>query len=341
MLSGTSTYSVSVKQGLNEPPLLLATDLRTQKSRVLWSPNAWISSIRLASVSVYKWWDKTGREWVGGLYMPLDYVPGTRYPLVIQTHGFDEHLFAPSGSFPTAFAAQELASAGVVVLQVRDCPIRGTPEEVSCQIAGYEAAIEKLSGDGVVDRDRIGIVGFSRTCYYVLAALTAGTLQFKAASVTDGVDEGYLQYMLDVDEDGQNAIAHEADAMIGARPFGDGLLKWFERSPLFNMDRVNTPLQVVATPDGLLQMWEPYAALRYLNRPVDLLILNSDEHVLSKPSERLASQGLTVDWYRYWLQDYRDPDPDKSRQYDRWDGMRLQTELPGFGVTRSSSAAPN
>ena len=318
--------SVSVKQGINEPPLLLVSDPKTRKSRVLWNPNLWVRDLRLGKVSVYKWLDKTGREWIGGLYLPPDHVSGRRYPFVIQTHGFDEQKFAASGSFPTAFAAQELASAGIIVLQIRDCSSEATTEEAACQLRGYEAAIDKLSAEGLVDTARVGIIGFSRTCFYALAALTEIGLKFKAASITDGVNEGYLQYMLDLDE-GDNAIANEADAIIAARPFGKGLLKWFERSPVFNMGRVTAPLQVVATPDGLLQMWEPYAALRYLSKPVDLLILNSNEHVLSKPSERLVSQGSTVDWFRFWLQDYRDPNPAKSSQYERWDTMRRDMEM--------------
>jgi hypothetical protein len=327
-LSNPSMFSVSIKQGPNEPPLLLAADPHTEKSRVLWNPNLWVSTLRLGRVCIYKWADKTGREWIGGLYVPPDHVPGRHYPLVIQTHGFDEQKFAASGSFPTAFAAEELASAGIMVLQVRDCPSEATQDEAPCQLGGYEAAIEKLSSDGLIDPSRVGIIGFSRTCFYVLSALTESNLRFKAASITDGVNEGYLQYMLDVDES-DNAIAHEADAIIGAAPFGPGLLNWFERSPVFNMDRVTAPLQVVATRAGLLQMWEPYAALRYLRKPVDLLVLNSNEHVLSKPSQRLVSQSMTVDWYRYWLQDYRDPARAKAKQYERWDAMRRQMDLPG------------
>ena len=326
--SAPAVFSVSVNQGLNQAPALVVSNLKTSKSYALWNPNAWLRTLQLGNVSVYRWRDRTGREWIGGLYLPPEHAPGQRYPLVIQTHGFDEHKFAASGPFPTAFAAQELASAGIVVLQVRDCAVRSTPEEARCQLAGYESAIEKLSSDGLVDPTRVGIVGFSRTCFYVLAALTQSTISLKAASITDGVDEGYLQYMLDVDE-ADNAVAHEADAIIGASPFGSGLQQWVERSPVFNMQRATAPLQVIATPEALLQMWEPYAALRYLGKPVDLLILNSDEHVLSKPSERVASQGGTVDWYRFWLQDYRDPNPAKTEQYQRWESMRKQLESAG------------
>jgi dipeptidyl aminopeptidase/acylaminoacyl peptidase len=120
-----------------------------------------------------------------------------------------------------------------------------------------------------------------------------------------------------------NALAHEADSLIGAPPFGEGLQQWLKESPVFHMDRVTTPLMVVAAGrTGILGMWEPYAALRYMHKPVELIILNSDEHVLTNPAERMASQGGTLDWFRFWLQGYEDRDPSKAEQYDRWRKLR-------------------
>ena len=50
--------------------------------------------------------------------------------------------------------------------------------------------------DGLVDPERIGIIGFSRSCFYVMEALTTSSLHVRAASITDGVMEDYLQYMI-------------------------------------------------------------------------------------------------------------------------------------------------
>jgi len=314
---------ISVKQNLNSPPVLMANDKRTGVARVLWDPNPQLRDIKLGPVSIFEWKDETGRAWVGGLYKPPDYVDGKRYPLVIQTHGFDARAFRPSGASTTAFAAQELAATGVLVLQVRDCPLRTTPEEGPCQVAGYESAVRALVANGSVDPERVGIIGFSRTCYYVLEALVTSKLHFKAAAITDGINEGYVQYLLNVDGDSNNSVAREAEAMIGASPFGAGLERWLAHSPLFNLHKARTPLEVVATRQEVVQMWEPYATLRYLHRPVELLVLNSDEHVLTNPAERMASQGGTVDWFAFWLKDEEDPDPAKSRQNARWRQLRI------------------
>jgi hypothetical protein len=77
---------------------------------------------------------------------------------------------------------------------------------------------------------------------------------------------------------------------------------------------------------SLTYMWEPYAAMRYLHKPVDLILLNNHEHVLSNPSARLVSQGGAVDWMRFWLQDYKDPAAGKADQYRRWEALRAGTQ---------------
>lgn len=324
--SRSRSLRISVRQGLDVPPVLVATDVAGGASRVIWDPNPQLEKIDLGEACRYQWKNATGHESIGGLYKPPGYVEGRRYPLVIQTHGFPENEFIPSGIFPSAFAARELAAAGMMVLQVNDihdCAVKlATPEEASCVVADYEAAVAQLVKDGLVDPDLIGIIGFSRTSYYVMQALTTSALRFRAASITDGFNAGYFQYLTAVDLN-HNANIHETDAVIGSPPFGDGLRKWLERSPEFNISKVTSPLQVVAlNHTSLVVVWEPYAELRALNRPVDLLVLTEGTHVLSNPAGRLASQGGTVDWFRFWLQEYEDPAPRKQAQYVRWKQLR-------------------
>ena len=320
---GHGGLQVRVEQDINKPPLLVAS--KKDKSRVIWNPNPRLESIELGDASVYTWKDKEGKEQKGGLYKPPNYKTGQRYPLVLQTHGYIDEQFLPSGTgFGPAYAARALAAAGIVVLQLgEDCPFGIS--EGPCAVSGYEAAAERLAADGLIDPQKIGIIGFSRTCFYVMQALTTGSsLHLKAASITDGVMETYFEYMLDPE-----GSAHETNPMIGGEPFGAGLQQWLKRSPGFNLDKVATPLLVNTEGRGglLLEMWEPYAGLHYLHKPVDLIILNTDEHTLTNPAVRMASQGGSVDWFRFWLQDYEDPDPAKTEQYKRWRGLRkLQEE---------------
>jgi hypothetical protein len=68
-------------------------------------------------------------------------------------------------------------------------------------------------------------------------------------------------------------------------------------------------------------MWEPFAALRYQNKPVDIVVLDGHEHLLTNPAALLQSHNATVDWFRFWLQGYEDPAPEKVDQYRRWEGL--------------------
>src|ERR1700691_4243554 len=103
------------------------------------------------------------------------------------------------------------------------------------------------------------------------------------------------------------------------------------------MDKVETPLQVVAIDFGsprVLYMWEAYVALRVLKKPVDFIILTDDQHELTNPAARMASQGGSLDWFRFWLKGEEDPDPAKTGQYARWRQLReLQTAESSAGNT--------
>jgi dipeptidyl aminopeptidase/acylaminoacyl peptidase len=314
--------SVEVRESYQQPPVLVAS--KGGVSRALWDPNPQLGEIELGQVSIYRWKDREGKNWDAGLYKPNDYEPARRYPLVIQTHGFPESQFRPSGIYTTAFAARALAAAGIMVLQVGEhCP-QLTTGEGACAVSRYVSAAKQLVVDGLVDPGEVGIIGFSGTCFYVMEALTTSTFHFKAASITDGKLVSYMQYMSIVDHY-ENDPLREFDAIIGAKPFGEGLRQWFERSPGFNLDKVTAPLLVVGEgPEDMLEMWEPYAGLRVLNKPVELVMLNvkPTQHILTNPAVRMASQGGSVDWFRFWLQGYENPDPAKVEQYKRWRALR-------------------
>jgi hypothetical protein len=97
---------------------------------------------------------------------------------------------------------------------------------------------------------------------------------------------------------------------------------------------MTAPLLVVGEgPGSLLSMWQPYAGLHDLKKPVDLMMLNTDEHVLTNPAVRMASQGGSVDWFRFWLKDEEDSDPAKAEQYKRWRELRKMQEANDNNLT--------
>jgi len=150
--------------------------------------------------------------------------------------------------------------------------------------------------------------------------MTTGKPLFAAASVTDGVTFGYFEYIFGVD----GGLDREADPINGGKPFGaEGLKSWLAHSPEFNLDKAQAPLLLLLPgAASVFADWEPYAALRYLKKPVDLIMLQSGSHVMTNPTQRLAAETANVDWFRFWLQDYEDPDAAKAEQYVRWRKLR-------------------
>jgi len=335
---------LAVEQGLNLPPRLVALDRAAKRHAVVLDPNPQLAALRLSHEEIVRWRSKSGQERVGGLYFPPDFVRGHRYPLVIQTHGFDSTTFAPDGIFPTANAAQPMAAQGMLVLQVGAgldgtwVGDLGTAQEAPNAMEEIEGAIDHFDSLALIDRSRVGLIAFSRTCFHVLYALTHSRYPIAAAAATSGVDFSYLQYMLFRNAAiGVGVTQDEYQGINGGPPLGKGLDAWWDRAPGFNLDRVTTPLRLEAIRlSEVLGAWEPYAGLLLQNKPVELFVLPEGEHLLVKPWERLASSQGNVDWFRFWLKGEEDPDPAKADQYVRWRELRKlqQQQTPDTGAAR-------
>jgi len=312
-----------LRESMNLPQVLAVENRVTHALHVMWDPNPQIKDIRLGMAEVIRWKDETGYAWEAGLLHPPNYVSGKRYPLVIQTHGFNENIFLSNGSFSTAFAAQSLAAEGMVVVQMSWNPQDfATEKEGPKQIAGFESLVKKLTDEGVVDPARVGAIGFSRSVYHVMEQLTLGRMPFAAASVTDGVTFDYFSYVLSFAFGPMGSP--EAEAVNGGKPFvREGLRNWIEKSPGFNLEQVKTPLLLLHPgKTSVIYSMEPYAALQALHKPVDLIMLPEGTHVMSNPAQRLAAETINVDWFRYWLKGEEDPAPRKAEQYARWRELR-------------------
>jgi hypothetical protein len=309
---------VEIVEDLNVPPMLSATDCDTAKHKTIWDPNPRLGEMKLGEASIIEWKDSTGYHWKGRLVTPPEVIAGHRYPLVIEPYGFDEHIFVTDGGHTTAWATRPLAAAGIVVVELwpRQDHIL-TEDETRDQIAGFQSVIGKLVSEGLVDPERVGIIGFSRTCYYALSAILEDSPRFAAATLADGVNQSYVQSLF------FPWTEKETDAIYGTKPIGKGLRTWVDKAPGFRLDRIGAPVRIEAIgASSVLLEWEIYASLRAQNKPVDFIYIPDGQHTLQKPLDRMASQQGNVDWFRFWLQDYEDPDPAKAAQYKLWRGLR-------------------
>jgi dipeptidyl aminopeptidase/acylaminoacyl peptidase len=322
-LGSASEPDVFQEEDLNLPPRIVAVDSRTHRKTELLSLNSQFTELALGKEQEIRWSSPEGARLNAGLYLPPDYVLGQRYPLVIQTHGFDPHGFWMDGPYSSAFAARPLASRQIVVLQMNDIfsDTLETAQEAGRVAAAYQSAIDYLDERGIIDPERVGLIGFSRTCLYVKYLLTHSSRHFAAALVADGVDASYFQYLLSYNSN--PALASDFDQVLGGPPFGGGLSLWVKDSPGFLLDKVQTPLLIQAIgPGSLLDEWQWFGGLKRLGKAVDLIYMPTGVHVLVRPWDRMVSEQATIDWFCFWLKSEEDPSPEKQDRYKLWRELR-------------------
>jgi dipeptidyl aminopeptidase/acylaminoacyl peptidase len=317
---------VTIEEDANTPPKIYVADRKTRDRTLLLDLNPKFSELNLAMVEIVTWQATDGHQVQGGLFLPPDYKPDVRYPLVIQTHGFLTDKFYMDGPWGSAFAAQPLAGKGFMVLQVGystrhdDDQYDNTPLEAPREMAAYEGAIDYLDKRGLIDTSRVGIIGFSRTVYKVAYTLTHSRYRFAAATFADGITAGYFEYLL-------FPYLSNIPLLNGGLPFGPSLASWLKNSPIFQVEKVDTPLRLEAYGVGsALGFWDWYSALSILRKPVDFIYFPHGTHLLSKPSDRMGSQQGNVEWFCYWLKGEEDEDPAKREQYARWRSLHAMQD---------------
>jgi dipeptidyl aminopeptidase/acylaminoacyl peptidase len=329
------------------PPELFAYQPESRESPKLVSLNPQLADRTFAPTKEIHWTTSTGYEATGLLLLPPDFVPGRRYPLVIQTKPFARGFACSFGHFPS-FAPQPLANAGILYLGViategssqkeekfypRGYPGTGgsgSIAEAAFHVDLWDSGVKALDDLGLVDRKRIGIIGFSRTGWYTEFALAHSRIHFRAATVADNIQYSMGEYWLRYDK----GTIDEFNNLYGGPPFGASAKNWLDYSVSFNLDKIHTPLLMEemghgesyenpnAVPTDLAAAFEVFTGLNVLGRPVELFYYPNEEHAPDHPLARLATLQRNVDWYRFWLQGYERPNPEDKRQYARWWKLR-------------------
>ena len=346
-IAADENYVFGSLNDLTTPPELFAYRIADEKFSVLEKLNPQFDDLLLAQPMEVNWTTPEGMNLSGILLLPPGYNKKERYPLVIHTKPFSNSFLCGFGHLPS-FAPEPIADAGIMYLgpgalgddeaskpeqNVADFLPKGYPgniSEAAFNMEAWDSAVKALSERGVVDPNRIGIIGFSRTGWYTEFILAHSKTRYRAATVTDNIQYSLGEYWL-----AKNAgTMKEYDNIYGGPPYGKTLQNWLDYSISFNLDKIHTPLLMeemgygISTPnphlfqDGLAESWEVFSGLNRLGRPVEQYFYPNEDHTPDDPKARLASMQRNVDWYRFWLQGYERPDPEDRSQYTRWEKMR-------------------
>jgi hypothetical protein len=368
VLASDGIHVVGDIQSSIVPPELFVYSIGSQKIDVFAKLDPQFDALALASVKEVTWKTALGKSVAGILFLPPNYKEGERYPLVIETKPYGGDWFACDygPSHEPSYAPEPIADAGIAYLGfyypddhdgkgVEGHYPKGYPgglAEAAFESDVYDTAVDELVARGLVDRNKVGIIGFSHSGWYTEFALMHGRTNYQAATVVDNVSYDFSEYALSGLVGGNPS---QTTSMYGGPPYGKTLKNWLDYSISFNVDKIRSPLLMeemgygtlfdkkLSLPYTVSLPFEVFTGLKLLHRPVELYYYPNEQHEPDHPQARLANLQRNLDWYRFWLQGYERPNPEDPDQYKRWEHLReLQdAEDKAAEVPAASPSKPN
>lgn len=317
----TSRAAICVEAGPVSPPRLVEIRFENGQQEVLFDPNAQMRSDYRARVEFLRFNGQSGTEFAGVLLTPAG-APARPAPLFINYYACDGFLRGGEGD---EWPIPTLLDSGFVVACLNSPPFRGEQNAVQTYRTGLEgvsALISLLADRGLVDRHKVAMGGLSFgsevAMWVAMYSRLLGALSVSSAQVEPA------QYWLSAQPGTDHAYFRRKVWGLG-RP-EETPRQWQLVSPALNAKRISAPTLFQLPEQEARQMPELYARLVAAGTPTELYAFPDEAHVKIQPRHRLAIFDRNLDWFRYWLQDHRDPDPTKAQQYRRWDRLKRPFE---------------
>lgn len=307
---------------------IIVQNLKSKVSKKLYELNPQLKEISLGKVEIIEWNDENGLRWYGGLVLPPQYRPGRRYPVVIQTHGFNKNRFLMDGPIHMTMpdAAQALANRNIIVVQVPDVSSNVLGQEDAHLARGINAVIKLLESRGQIDIKKIGITGFSARGSFAFKMAIFPKYRPRAIVISDAYGESPLSYAYNFGY-GFPGMTWLEKAFCGSMPWGPSQSEWIRRNPYYHLDNLDSAVLISTNTGEPSDWWDIYAGLRRLNKAAEYQIFRSLQHPPKDAKNALLGQRLVVDWYDFWLNDKEDTNPAKSAQYESWRQLREASRL--------------
>lgn len=308
-----TAFVVCVVSGPLAPPRLERIDLATGARRRLAAPNRDLPAAQDLEVRRIDWTDETGQVFAARLLTAKGLKP--RAPLFITYYNCRGYLRGATGDeWPLA----PLAAAGVATLCINMArPAGDAPDSV----AEYETAlravrsiIDRLDREGVIDRRKVGMGGLSfgsEVAFWVamksdlLAAISTASVQIEPTYY-------WLNGLKGRD-------VHDTLRLVwGLGAPDQDPERWRQITPAANVANIKAPVLMQMPEQEYRASIELIARLSTSSTPSEVRVFANEPHILIQPRHRLAAYGRNLDWFRFWLQGYEDPNPAKLSQYRRW-----------------------
>ena len=294
------------RQSFEEFPNIHYSDLSFKTSTQISDANPQQGEYNWGTAELVKWTSLDGEELAGMLIKPEDFDPNKKYPMIVNFYekssdGLYSHRPPAAGRSTISYSFY--TSRGYVIFNP-DVNYRiGYPGESSLNsvIPGITSLVEK----GFIDKDNIGVQGHSWGGYQI-AHLVTKTDIFKAAEAGAPVPNmisayGGIRWWTGLSRQFQY---EHTQSRIGGTPW-EYPSRYIENSPIFNMDKVNTPLLIMHNDgDGHVPWYqgiEMFTALRRLGKPSWFLNYNGEPHWPLKRQNRLDFNIRMAQFFDYYL----------------------------------------
>ena len=271
------------------------TDVNPQMKDVAWSSGTRLVDYRSAK----------GDRLQGALYLPANYQPGKKYPMLVTIY---ERRSQNMRSFvsPTDTRAPDpslYTSRGYAVFDP-DIVYRVNDPGMSA-VWSVIPAVKAAIATGIVDASKVGLWGHSWGGYQT-AFLVTQTNIFKAAiagaPLTDLVSMYSSVYW---NTGGTNQAIFESSQGRFTGNFIDNYDAYIRNSPAFHAKNVTTPLIILHNDkDGAVDFNQGityFNTLRQLGKDVILLEYQGENHGLARPANQRDYAGRMAEWFDYHL----------------------------------------
>lgn len=300
---GKMMYTAS---NTNYPPRIYTLNLSDNQA-VLWDDPAreQYENIVFGEMKDWDYTYKKGTVIDGRYYLPADFDPSKKYPLIVYYYGGTTPV---SRTFGGRWPFNLYTANGYVVYVLQPSGAIGYGQEFS---ARHQNNWGKITGDEIIastkafikahtfiDPERVGCMGASYGGF-TTEYLTTQTDIFACAISHAGISsiagywgEGYWGYGYST-----NASAH-------AYPWNRRDI-YVDQSPLFNADKVKVPLLLihgtkdVNVPTG--QSIEFYTALKLLGKDVELVFVKDADHAVVDYNQRILWNNTILSYFAKYL----------------------------------------
>jgi dipeptidyl aminopeptidase/acylaminoacyl peptidase len=294
------------RQSFTEFPNLWTSNLSFKSPTQITDANPQQKDYNWGTAELVEWISLDGRPLKGMLIKPENFDPNKKYPMIVNfyeksSNGLYRHR-APSYGRST-INYPFYASRGYLIFNPDVYYRDGYPGEsaFNCVIPGITALIER----GFVDKDNIGVQGHSWGGYQI-AYLVTKTDIFKAAESGAPVPNmisayGGIRWWTGLSRQFQY---EHTQSRIGGTPW-EYPQRYIENSPIFNIDKINTPLLIMHNDaDGHVPWYqgiELFVSLRRLGKPAWFLNYNGEPHWPLKWQNRVDFNIRMAQFFDYYL----------------------------------------